>query len=114
MFTVTRSAAKQIQRLVDRAGAKRPIVWITRQGPEADNKRGPRGESLWTKTEKGEWDVLVVEYDDYMLSPPEGMDLGPITAYGFEFSPLVIDYPDQLSKPFVDYKNKRFVVREST
>jgi hypothetical protein len=103
---VTAGALQEICRLAAEC-KERPIVVVSWIGPSADNRRGPNGETIWTRESTGRWDVHVTD-----LQLENGVDVPTVNVGGWEFLLGGRDL-QSFSTITIDYADGQLVVREA-
>ena len=105
--TVT-AAALQWARELAAECKRRPVVIVTWVPPASDNRRGPNGETIWTRGSRGEWSVHVADLD---VEP--GAEVPSLQIGGLEFLVVGRDRDQSLSGITIDYAEGHPVVREA-
>jgi hypothetical protein len=110
---ITELALLELRKLVHAAEARRPVVSISWQPRQADNKRGSSGANVWTFVSEGQWVVGVLDYEDPEIREVF-KEFPTQPAYGFEFwSRVVGPAGHEVQTPELDYEGTTFVVRDS-
>jgi hypothetical protein len=113
VLRITEQALSELRKLVAAAEAKRPVVCVSWQPRQADNKRGRNGETVWTWLSEGQWFVGVLDYADPEIHEIV-KDSPTQSVHGMEFtSPILGAEGREVQKPELDYRGTAFVVRES-
>jgi len=105
--TVTAAALQLVRELAAQC-KKRPVVFVTWVPPFSDNKRGPNGETIWTRASRGVWSVHVGDLD---VEP--GVEVPSVQIGGVEFLIAGRDRDQSLSGITIDYAEGELVVREA-
>jgi hypothetical protein len=109
---ITPAALLEVQRLVANEKASRPVVHVSWDQPQVDNKRGATGEAVWTRVSEAKWKVFVLDWDDPNF--PHVKDERTIKPYDLEFSDSFLDrHGRPLRKPLLDFQEGCFALREA-
>jgi hypothetical protein len=100
---ITPRAAAHLRSEIAADENRRSVLALVWEGPQADLRRGPAGEAIWTRQAPGRWSVA--------RFPPN--EIGNLKVREIDGFPIVVDWPEKAtadSRLTIDYVNGELVV----